>query len=112
MSLFGRLLHQLHHQLVRLAHHRCAVHAYQLISGPQASVLVRCSVFHYVADVDLRDNQSGRVTFVRLCAQTSGMGEELSTFIHEKSSKIAISITDEHINNYEKGSKEGCYFPQ
>lgn len=32
VALFGRLLHQLHHQLVRLAHHRCAIHADELVA--------------------------------------------------------------------------------
>lgn len=57
VALLGRLLHQLHHQLVRLAHHGRAIHAYELVAGPQASVLVRRAVLHDVADVYLKDKR-------------------------------------------------------
>lgn len=57
VALFGSLLHQLHHQLMGLAHHCCAVHTYELITGPQAAVLVCSAVLHYVADVDLKHRQ-------------------------------------------------------
>lgn len=53
MALFGGLLHQLHHQLVRLAHHRRAVHTDELITRPQAPILICCPVLHYVPNVDL-----------------------------------------------------------
>ena len=59
VALLGRLLHQLHHQLVGLAHHRRAVHADQLIARAQAAVLVRRSVLHYVADIDLGRGAKG-----------------------------------------------------
>lgn len=57
MTLLCRLLHQLHNQLVRLAHHRRAVHAYQLIPGSQASILIRSSVFDDVSNVDLKGTE-------------------------------------------------------
>lgn len=63
MALLCSLLHQLHNQLVRLSHHCCAVHAYQFVTGPQASVLVCRSVFHYVADVDLKQSRWRRFSF-------------------------------------------------
>lgn len=53
MALFSSLLHQLHHQLVRLAHHRRAIHTDELIARPQAPVLICCPVLHYVPYVDL-----------------------------------------------------------
>lgn len=53
MALFGGLLHQLDHQLVRLAHHRRAVHTDELIPRPQASILICCPVLHYVPYVNL-----------------------------------------------------------
>lgn len=53
MALFGCLLHQLHHQLVRLAHHCRAVHADELITRPQASIFICCPILHYVPYVDL-----------------------------------------------------------
>lgn len=53
VALFGRLLHELHHQLVGFAHHSCSVHTYQLIPRAQAPILVRCAILHYVANVDL-----------------------------------------------------------
>lgn len=57
MALFGSLLHQLHHQLVRLSHHCRPIHAYQFITGPQASILICGAILHYVADVDLKAKQ-------------------------------------------------------
>ncbi|TNN38378.1 hypothetical protein EYF80_051463 [Liparis tanakae] len=57
VALLGRLLHQLHHQLVRLAHHRRAVHAGQLVARAQAAVLVRRAILHDVADVDLEEER-------------------------------------------------------
>lgn len=54
VTLLCGLLHQLHNQLVRLAHHRCAVDAYQFITGSQASILICSSVFDDVSDVDLK----------------------------------------------------------
>ena len=53
MALFSGLLHQLHHQLVGLAHHCCAVHTDELIARPQAPILVCSPVLHYVSYVDL-----------------------------------------------------------
>lgn len=58
MALFGGLLHQLHHQLVRLAHHRRAVHTDELIARPQAPVLICRPILHYVPDVDLKKRQT------------------------------------------------------
>lgn len=59
VTLLCGLLHQLHNQLVRLAHHRCAVDAYQFITGSQASILVCSSVFDDVSDVDLKHIELG-----------------------------------------------------
>lgn len=68
VALLCSLLHQLYYQLVRLAHHGCAVHAYQFIARPQASVLVRCSILHYVADVDLKHKKySGELQDCSVC---------------------------------------------
>lgn len=41
VTLFSRLLHELHHQLVRLPHHRRAIHTDELVSGAQTAVLIR-----------------------------------------------------------------------
>lgn len=54
VSLLGGLLHELHHQLVRLAHHRRAVHADQLVARAQPPVLIGRPVLHDVADVYLQ----------------------------------------------------------
>lgn len=59
VTLFCCLLHQLHHQLVRLAHHRCAVYAYQLITGSQAPVLISSSKLDDVPNVDLEHTELG-----------------------------------------------------
>lgn len=53
MTLFGGLLHQLHHQLVRLAHYCCAVYTDELITRPQATILICCPVLYYMPYVDL-----------------------------------------------------------
>lgn len=53
MALFGGLLHQLHHQLVRLADHCCAIHTNELIARPQASILICGPILDYVPYVDL-----------------------------------------------------------
>lgn len=60
VTLFCCLLHQLHHQLVRLAHHRCAVYAYQLITRSQAPVLISSSKLDDVPNVDLEHTELGR----------------------------------------------------
>lgn len=54
MALFGGLLHQLHHQLVRLADHCCAIHTDELITRPQAPILICGPILHYVPYVDLK----------------------------------------------------------
>lgn len=59
VTLLCGLLHQLHHQLVRLAHHRRAVDADQFIAGSQASILVCSSVFDDVSNVDLKHADLG-----------------------------------------------------
>lgn len=73
VALLGRLLHQLHHQLVRLAHHRCAVHADELVARPQPTVLIRRSVLYDVPDVDLyvifEDFVDGLVDYLHLLLQ-------------------------------------------
>lgn len=53
MALLGCLLHELHHKLMRFAHHGRPVYADQLVSGAQAPVFVCSSVFHDVANVNL-----------------------------------------------------------
>ena len=65
MTLLCSLLHQLHDQLVRLAHHRCAVDADQFIAGSQATILVCGSVFDDVSNVNLKD--AGLSWYARLC---------------------------------------------
>lgn len=59
VALFRCQLHQLHNQLVRLAHHRCAVDAYQFITGSQAPVLVCSAELDDVPNVDLKHTELG-----------------------------------------------------
>lgn len=70
MALLGSLLHQLDHQLVRLSHHRRSIHAYQLITGSQASIFICSPVLDYVANVDLKRSRRMRLPCIRNHAST------------------------------------------
>lgn len=93
MPLFGRLLHELHHQLMRFAHHSGSVHTDELISGPQPAVLVCRTELHDMPYVDLEHTH---VTVTHRSSTQTACWE----FWIMSSDGIPIKLSDHYESNH------------